>query len=390
MPYGPIAATLCLVVIVLGIVLSARAHAEPQASIATGQHLITLHDNGADRGFLTSAKTLREAFTETHVQIDPNDLVEPSLDETLVASHYDVNVYRARPVTVVDGSLRTKILSPYQTPEQIVEHANITLQDEDATIVSANTDMVSQGAGLQVTIDRATPFTFVLYGKTITAYTQGTTVGEMLDQKKVKLAKNDMLSIPKETPITNGMTVELWREGKQTITEETDVAFDVEKIQDRDRELGFKEIKTPGVIGKRTVSYEIEMKNGKEISRKEIQSVTTKEPTKQVEVIGAKLPTPMNPTEAQTLGHQMMLAYGFGEDQWPCLYNLWMHESGWRTTASNPSGAYGIPQALPGSKMGSDWQNDAATQIQWGLGYVKGRYSTPCGAYSAWQSKGWY
>lgn len=389
-PYGPIAATLCLVVIVLGIVLSSRAHAESQASITTGQHLMTLHDNGQDRGFLTSAKTLREAFKEASIQIDPNDLVEPSLDETLVASHYDVNIYRARPVTVVDGNLRTKILSPYQTPEQIVEHVNITLQDEDVTLVSANTDMVSQGAGLQVAIDRATPFTFVLYGKTITAYTQGKTVGEMLDQKNVKLAANDMLSLPKETPITNGMTVELWREGKQTITEEADIAFDVEKIQDRDRELGYKEIKTPGATGKRTVSYEIEMKNGKEISRNEIQSVTTKEPTKQVEVIGAKLPTPMNPTEAQTLGHQMMLTYGFGEDQWPCLYNLWMHESGWRTTASNPSGAYGIPQALPGSKMGSDWQNDAATQIQWGLGYVKGRYSTPCGAYSAWQSKGWY
>lgn len=392
--YGPLAATLCLVVIIVGIVSSTHAQAEPQASLATGQHLITLHDNGQDRGFLTSAKTLREAFKEAAIQIDPSDLVEPSVDETLVASHYDVNVYRARPVTVVDGNLRTKILSPYQTPEQIVEHANITLQDEDVTLVSANNDMVSQGAGLQVAIDRATPFTFVLYGKTITAYTQGQTVGEMLDQKDVKLAENDMLSLPKETPITSGMTVELWRDGKQTITEEADIAFDVEKIQDRDRELGYKEVKTEGVVGKRTVSYEVEMKNGKEVSRNEIQSVTTKEPVKQVEVVGAKLPTPMNPTEAQALGHQMMLAYGFGEDQWPCLYNLWMRESGWKTSAGNvSSGAYGIPQALPASKMstvGPDYLTDAATQITWGLGYVKGRYSTPCGAWSSFQAKGWY
>ncbi|MET0980418.1 MAG: G5 domain-containing protein, partial [Candidatus Saccharimonadales bacterium] len=185
-----------------------------------------------------------------------------------------------------------------------------------------------------------------------------------------------------------------WREGKQTISVDEDVAFDVEKIQDADRPLGFKEVKTPGVAGKRTVSYEIEMKNGEEISRVEIQSVTTKEPVKQVEVVGAKLPTPTNPTEAQALGHQMMLDYGFGEDQWPCLYNLWMRESGWRTTAGNPSsGAYGIPQSLPASKMGSvapDYLTNAATQITWGLGYVKGRYGTPCGAWSSFQAKGWY
>jgi uncharacterized protein YabE (DUF348 family) len=389
-PYSLIATVFCALIMTLGVILANRAHAESTADVVTGEHLITLHDGGRDRGILSSATTLRQAFKEAGIQIDPNDMVEPSLDETLVASHYDVNVYRARPITVVDGALRTKILSPYQTPEQIVEHAAIQLQDEDATIVSANTDMVSQGAGLQVTIDRATPFTFVLYGKKVTAYTQGATVGEMLTQKGVKLAQNDMLSTPQSTPIVAGMTVELWREGKQTVTEEAEVAFETEKIQDADRDLGYKDIKTPGVAGKRTVSYEIEMKNGVEISRKEIQSVTTKEPVKQVEVVGAKLPTPMNPTEAQTLGHQMMLNYGFGEDQWPCLYNLWMRESGWRTTASNPSGAYGIPQALPGSKMGGDWQNDAATQIQWGLGYVKGRYSTPCGAWSSFQAKGWY
>lgn len=390
-PYGILAAAFSLVVIVFGIILASRTHAESGTPVATGEHLITLHENGQDKGFLTDAKTLGEAFKKAGIQIDSNDLIEPGLNETLVASHYDVNVYRARPVTVVDGNTRTKILSPYQTPKQIVEHAHFSLQDEDVMTISANTDMVSQGAGLQVAIDRATAFTFVLYGKTITAYTQATTVGEMLSQKKISLGKNDALSVPNSTPITAGMTVELWRNGVQTITEEQDIAFEVEQTKDRDRELSYKEVKTPGVVGKRTVSFEVEMINGKEVNRKEIQSVVTKEPTKQIEVVGAKLPTPTNPTEAQALGHQMMLDYGFGEDQWSCLYTLWMRESGWRTTAGNPSsGAYGIPQALPGSKMGPNWQTDAAAQIQWGLGYIKGRYSTPCGAYSAWQSKGWY
>ncbi|MDB5187006.1 MAG: hypothetical protein JWM07_478 [Candidatus Saccharibacteria bacterium] len=393
-PYGFVTAAFCLGVLLLGIVLANRAYAASADDTAKGDHLITLHDGNQDRGILSNATTLRQAFKEAGINIDAHDMVEPSLDEALVASHYDVNVYRARPVTVVDGAVRVKILSPYQTPEQIVKHAEIELQDEDLMTVSANNDMVSQGAGLHLTIDRATPFTFVMYGKRITAYTQATTVAEMLEQKEVKLASNDMLSLPKSSLIASGMTVELWREGIQTLTQDEEVPFEVEKIKDADRELGYSAIKTPGVAGKRTVSYEVEMRNGVEVSRKEIQSVTTKEPTKQVEVTGAKLPTPTNPTEAQALGHQMMLAYGYGEEEWPCLYNLWMRESGWRTTAGNQSsGAYGIPQALPASKMasvGPDYLTNAATQITWGLGYVKGRYSTPCGAWSSFQAKGWY
>ena len=86
--------------------------------------------------------------------------------------------------------------------------------------------------------------------------------------------------------------------------------------------------------------------------------------------------------------------YGWGAEQFSCLDALWDRESGWSHTAANPSsGAYGIPQALPGSKMGafgSDWQTNPATQIAWGLDYVDGRYGSPCAAWSAFQSKGWY
>jgi len=88
-----------------------------------------------------------------------------------------------------------------------------------------------------------------------------------------------------------------------------------------------------------------------------------------------------------------MLAKRGQSDQFGCLDNLWTRESGWRTTASNPSGAYGIPQALPGSKMasaGDDWRTNPATQIRWGLGYIDGRYGTPCNAWAHFQSRGWY
>ena len=107
------------------------------------------------------------------------------------------------------------------------------------------------------------------------------------------------------------------------------------------------------------------------------------------------IPTSCNQySGSRAIGCTLMLSAGFKIDQFPCLDNLFKRESGWNYRASNrSSGAYGIPQALPGSKMakfGADWQTNPATQIKWGLDYIEGRYDTPCGAWSHSESTGWY
>ncbi|PYY38737.1 hypothetical protein DEI89_00315 [Curtobacterium sp. MCBD17_030] len=106
----------------------------------------------------------------------------------------------------------------------------------------------------------------------------------------------------------------------------------------------------------------------------------------------APVATP-DPGSAQAIGQQMVAARGWGNDQYSCLVSLWNKESGWRVNAYNPSGAYGIPQSLPGSKMasaGADWQTNPATQITWGLNYITGVYGTPCGAWAHSVSYNWY
>jgi hypothetical protein len=89
----------------------------------------------------------------------------------------------------------------------------------------------------------------------------------------------------------------------------------------------------------------------------------------------------------------LLPSFGFSTSEMWALVPMWDRESGWSTGAANPSGAYGIPQALPGSKMaayGSDWQTNPATQIRWGLSYIKSRYGSPSAAWSFWQANGWY
>ncbi|MGB0099842.1 MAG: transglycosylase SLT domain-containing protein [Nocardioides sp.] len=98
--------------------------------------------------------------------------------------------------------------------------------------------------------------------------------------------------------------------------------------------------------------------------------------------------------DPRDIARALMPQFGFSSDQFGCLDSLWQKESGWNPAAHNPSsGAHGIPQSLPGSKMasvGADWATNPATQIEWGLGYIQDRYGSPCSAWGHSQSVGWY
>ena len=100
-----------------------------------------------------------------------------------------------------------------------------------------------------------------------------------------------------------------------------------------------------------------------------------------------------DPGTAQSIAYNMLASFGFSTSQFGCLQDIWQRESGWSYDAENPSGAYGIPQSLPASKMasaGSDYLTNPATQIKWGLGYIKDTYGSPCAAESHEQADGWY
>lgn len=101
-----------------------------------------------------------------------------------------------------------------------------------------------------------------------------------------------------------------------------------------------------------------------------------------------------DPGTAQAIAYAMLQSMGQGNDQYSCLVALWNRESRWNVYAHNvSSGAYGIPQALPGEKMasaGADWATNPVTQITWGLGYIDGRYGSPCAAWAHSEESGWY
>ncbi len=250
--------------------------------------LITIHDRGAQKIILTHARTVADALTDADINLAAEDQVEPQLDSELVATDYTVNIYRARPVIVADGALRQKIMTAAQTPEAIGKAAGIELHDEDKAMLGPSDDIITDGAGIQLTIDRAAAFTLNLYGKSSTAYSREQTVGAMLAKKNITLGPDDSLSVARDKQLVSGMTVEIWRNGVQTATVEEPIVFPTRSVQDADQPVGYRKVQTPGTNGRKNVTYEITMQNGKEVSRKVIQSVTLEEPKEQIEIIGAK------------------------------------------------------------------------------------------------------
>jgi uncharacterized protein YabE (DUF348 family) len=257
--------------------VSSIVHAQDGA-----KRLITLYDGSTTRVFLTSARTLSDALKAEHVQLDAHDTVEPSINAELVASEYYVNVYHARPIMVVDGATRIRILSAHQTAKQIAGDAGIVLYDGDTT----NMQLDSYGTSLELVVTRAVPVTLNLYGKSIQVRTQSKTVTDFLKEKNIILGKGGQISIPGDTPITQGMEIRVWREGVQTVSEDQAIPVISKIVYDENRPIGYRQVQTQGVPGIRSVTYQINIKAGIEISRVEIATIITRSPTEQVEVIG--------------------------------------------------------------------------------------------------------
>ncbi len=157
---------------------------------------------------------------------------------------------------------------------------------------------------------------------------------------------------------------------------------------DRDR-FGGAEVQALDVDG----DYTIDVRRENYVVEKKPEPILVPASTSQETGWAPPAVTP-DPGSAQAYAADAIAARGWSSSEFDCLVALWNKESGWRVNAYNASsGAYGIPQALPGSKMasaGADWETNPATQIEWGLGYIQGRYDAPCGAWAHSQAHGWY
>jgi len=248
----------------------------------------------------------------------------------------------------------------------------------------------------RITVRTPRLITIVHDGQNEQVSTTQATVGMLLTDLGIAYGPTDRLSAAADSPLRANQKIVLFRIKKATATATKVLPFPTTKTADPYLETGETRIVTPGQDGSARITFALVYVDGKIAGRTPIKTVVINAPITQVVRVGTKPAAVQGVVPAgaaQVIGKNLAKARGWGDDQFGCLVEIWNHESGWRVDAANPSGAYGIPQALPGSKMssaGPNWETDAATQITWGLGYIAERYHDPCNAWAIWQTQSWY
>ena len=294
---------------------------------------VTFYDSGDKLTIKTNVKTVSDAISYAGIIINDGDKIEPSLDSEINADNFYINIYRSRPVIVRDGVNELYLMSASYNPREIFEEAGIVVYDGDSIMPVANTNFLEAG-------------------------------------------------------VAN--VYQITRNGGRTVTVEEEIPFNEETVRDYNMPTGEKEVRQLGEVGTKKVTYKVLYVNNKEVSREIISEEVTREPVARITAIGAKKSIP---PEWETCAGWAREA-GVSEADLSTALDLIYRESGCRVDATNAySGAYGIPQALPGSKMasvGADWQTNPVTQIRWMIGYVNGRYGGWSQAMEFWNSRGWY
>jgi uncharacterized protein YabE (DUF348 family) len=287
-PRSIIALGLLIFTVILGVgtgnlPISPAAHAD-------SQRVVSLYADGTKKVFTTSATTVGEVLGRAGIKLSSGDIVEPATSTLVTTGFFNINVYRARPIQVSDGTKAYDIQSAYQSPRLLADAAGVKLYPEDKLKSDVITDFVSAKAvGLQVSVVRALPVHVLVDGKSLLIRTQAKTVAGAILDANIHLGLKDTLSVPAENPITSGMKVAVTRVS-DIETKLTDVLpRTVKTINDPELGKGITKVTQEGSDGQKTALYRIHYRNGIEISRETLQLISRTEPTDRITVVGTKV-----------------------------------------------------------------------------------------------------
>ncbi len=347
---------------------------------------VHLKVDGSSTEVTTTASDVHELLADRGLDAGRHDLLAPT-PSTPVKDGMNVVLRRGRLLHLdVNGRSRSVWTT---APTVNVALSQLGYTTGDFVSVSRSRRLPLKPTSIAIRTPRM--LTVVADGHTRQVSTTEPTVGAMLHQIGIDPDSNDRVSASPTTATTDGLRVVVKRVTTKQVRRTEAVKFGTKRVKSGRYYAGSIHVLKPGHPGKARVTYSVVYVDGKPTKRVQTSRTVLSSPHPKVLAVGTKQPS--GPAGAQAIARQLLANYGWS-DQFSCLLQMWNNESGWNVYAQNSgSGAYGIPQALPGSKMaaaGPNWQSDARTQIRWGLDYIRSRYGTPCGAWGFWQAHNYY
>lgn len=377
--------TFGVLLVVGAIVLLVVTKGDPTPTLATSNSKIVIMTvDGEERVLPTRASSVGELLTRLNITLHEGDVVEPAKDTEIVSDNFRVNVYRALPVTIIDGDKEIRALSAAATPRSMVKQAGINAYPEDRLNLDPAQDFITQGIiGQRLVVQRATPVNVSLYGVPIAARTHAKTVGEFLREKKIALGEGETVQPSLDSPISSTEPIFVNRKGVTVQVATEDIAPSTQYVEDATLSFGSTAVRQQGVPGKRVVTYQISTQTGE---RTKLQDIVIQQPVAALVARGTYVDVPSDK-------QAVMAAAGISRGEFMYVDFIISHESGWRAGATNSGGCGGLGQACPVSKLAAacpTWQRDPVCQLRFFTGYAQGRYGSWAGAYQAWQSKHWW
>ena len=353
---------------------------------------VSLDVDGQTTQIQTTAASVGDVLANAGYHVGTHDLLAPGLTSA-VHNGTEIVLRRGRMLNLnVDGDITTVWTTAPTVADAL---AQLGYSTADFTSVSRSRRLPLTPTDIAVRTPKLVTVRHDGTSQTVTTTDQ--TVGQVLADLSIPVGAHDRLSVPMTGDISEGETIVVERVTTADVVRTMTVPYATTKQSDPSQYKGTTQVVKAGRNGTARVTYAVVYVDGKPAGETQIKSVILTAPVGKVEKVGTKSAPPAiltSPDAAHQIARTLLLARGWGQDQMNCLGSLWGKESAWRVNAGNASGAYGIPQALPGSKMakyGADWRTDAKTQIEWGLSYISSRYGTPCGAWHAWNAHGgWY
>lgn len=352
-----------------------------------GTHFISFFDDGERINVRSDAPTVRDALVRANITLDDGDIVEPALDEPVASEDFNINIYRARDLIVLDGQRRVHVKTASTSPNDIATDAGVKLLEADKVELASYDNLLESGNLLAYRVIRAKTVHLDYYGQKIDKRTQATTVAQFLKEQEIDTnAEKNWISIPLNSKITDQISFSIQPQGKQTITVNEAVPFGETVIQDYDLAYGERHVTKAGENGEKTVTYEVDMKDGVELSRVQLSEIVTKQPVAQEVRVGMKISLPSGSHE------DWMAAAGISPSDYGYVNYIISHESGWRTNASNGRyfGLYQTKKATLENACGANWANDPVCQLRSATNYANSRYGSWAGAYNRWRAQGWW
>jgi len=349
--------------------------------------VVNVYADGKSQTLPTRAGTVKDLLERLDIKLSDGDVVEPGLDTKIIDDNFSVNVYRARPVTVIDGDKQVTINTATQSARSVAGEVGVTLYPEDDVKVEIPDNLIDEGSATeQLVISRSVPVKLVMYGQSYDVRTHAKTVGELIEEKGLNVADVTVLP-PAETAVTANMVVFVTYKDKNIVTTEEAIPNAEETVNDPELAIGTTKVSREGSPGKKVVIYEVDKADP--AKKTALQEVIAIQPISKITAKGTKVAA-VTVTGSKA---DWMRAAGIDPSQYQYADYIIGRESGWNPGAVSPNRCIGLGQKCNAQSLINacpNWQSDPVCQLGHFSGYANGRYGSWQQAYQFWQVNHWW